>query len=65
MCGDQVGQKTNDGCYAMPDLPEFCAEWLVAYKCVGDHHFPMVEFESSMLLGKNMICNMWPQGQMM
>ena len=57
-----VGQKPIDGCYVMPDLPEFQAAWLSAYKCIGDHCFPMVKFESSVLLGENIICIVQPQG---
>jgi len=54
MRGDRLGRVPVDGCWATDDLPEFKAGWLVVYKGVGDQ-FPVVEFESSVLLGENLL----------
>ena len=39
----------------MDDLPEIWVGWLAVYKGAGDHHFPVMEFNSNILLGEHVL----------
>ena len=55
MQGDRLGRVPVDRCWAMDDLPELRAGWLAVYKGCGDHRFPVVEFDSKVLLGEHVL----------
>jgi hypothetical protein len=54
--GNQPGRVPVDEVWATDDLPLDKAGWLAFHKCPGDHRVPMMEIDSRVLLGSNLIC---------
>ena len=55
MRGNQPGRVPVDEVWATNDLPVDKAGWLAFYKCPGDHRVPMIEIDSRVLLGNDLI----------
>jgi hypothetical protein len=53
--GDRLGRVPVDGCWITPDLATLKAGWLAVHKCPGDHRCPIIEIDSKVLLGDNML----------
>jgi hypothetical protein len=53
--GDRIGRYPIDGCFVTPDLPTAAATWLAFERCPGDHRFCILDFNTAVLIGENIL----------
>ena len=63
MKGNKLGKNPIDGVWLTDDIPSIASGWLAFHKCPGDHHIAMVDIDSRVLLGDDLLCIVRPQAR--
>jgi hypothetical protein len=66
MKGNKLGKNPIDGVWLTDDIPSIASlmsGWLAFHKCPGDHHIAMVDINSRVLFGDDLLHIVHPQAR--
>jgi hypothetical protein len=63
MKGNKLGKNPIEGVWLTDDIPSIASGWLAFHKCPGNYHIAMVDINSRVLLGDDLLHIVHPQAR--